>query len=180
MNQQLQSNNYLYVPNFLTAQEADGLAQEFFIAQRDGKLRSDPQCPISPAAYNLLPCVKVLVKKTPHVSELCGEDVLPTYAYGRIYSNGEILHRHRDRDACEISLTVNLQRDKTDWPIWVKKPNGEDVGINLTPGDAVMYLGCIADHWRDAYQGQLYTQVFLHYVVASGERAYAYFDKERR
>jgi hypothetical protein len=180
MNLSLEQNNYLYVPNFLTAQEADELAQAFFIAQRDGKLNLDTQCPSSPAIYNLIPCVKVLVKKAPQVGELCGEDVLPTYVYGRIYSKGEVLARHRDRDACEISLTVNLQKDETDWPIWIQKPNGEEVSINLKPGDAMMYLGCTADHWRESYQGNMQTQVFFHYVRANGQRAYAYFDKERR
>ncbi len=180
MNQQLQSNNYLYVPNFLTAQEAEDLAQEFYLAQRDGALSLDPQCPTSPAGYNLPRCIKTLVKKVPQVSELCGADVLPTYAYGRIYSNGEVLRRHRDRDACELSLTINLQQDGVDWPIWVQKPNGEEVKVSLKPGDAMMYLGCTADHWREAFHGQVHVQVFMHYVFADGPRAYAYFDKERR
>jgi hypothetical protein len=180
MNPSLEQNNYLYVPNFLTVQEADELAQAFFIAQRDGQLSSDFQCPLSPAIYNLLPCVKMLVKKVAQVSELCEQDVLPTYVYGRIYNNGEVLARHRDRDACEISLTVNLQKDATDWPIWIQKPNGEEVSLNLNVGDAMMYLGCTADHWREAYQGSMQTQVFFHYVLANGPRAYAYFDKERR
>ena len=180
MNPSLEQNNYLYVPNFLTVQEADELAQAFFVAQKDGCLSLDSQCPISPAIYNLMSCVKTLVKKVPQVSELCGEDVLPTYVYGRIYSNGEILARHRDRDACEISLTVNLQKDETNWPIWIQKPNGEEVSLNLNVGDAMMYLGCIADHWREAYQGKMQTQVFFHYVRADGPKAYAYFDKERQ
>lgn len=176
----LEQNNYLYAPNFLTAQEADELAQAFFSANGKGMLTLDPQCPSSPAIYNLMPCVKALVKKVPDVSVLCGEDVLPTYTYGRIYTKGEVLHRHRDRDACEISLTVNLQQDGTDWPIWVQKPNGEEVSLNLKPGDAMVYLGCVADHWRDAYEGSLHTQVFFHYVLANGPRAYAFFDREKR
>lgn len=180
MNSKLEQNNYLYVPSFITSQEADKLAQAFFIAQRDGYLCLDPQCPSSPAIYNLMPCVKALVKKVPQVSELCEEDVLPTYVYGRIYNKGEILARHRDRDACEISLTVNLQKDETDWPIWIQKPSGEEVSLNLNPGDAMMYLGCVADHWREPYQGNMQTQVFFHYVVANGPRAYAYFDKEQK
>lgn len=180
MNPSLKTNNFLYVPSFLTGQEADDLAQEFFVAQREGLLSQDPQCPSSPAIYNLLPCVKMLVKKTPQVSVLCEEDVLPTYVYGRIYSKGEVLARHRDRDACEISLTINLQQDKTKWPIWIQKPNGEEVNLTLAPGDAMMYLGCEADHWREAYQGTMQTQVFFHYVLANGPRVYAYFDKERR
>lgn len=179
MNADLKQNNYLYVPKFLTAQEADALAQEFFLAQQNGNLVLDPQCPRSPAIYNMLPCVKMLVKKVPQVSQLCGEDVLPTYVYGRIYTNGETLARHRDRDACEISLTVNLYKDESEWPIWIQKPGGEEVSLNLNPGDAMMYLGCDADHWRESYNGNLQTQVFFHYVRANGPKAYAYFDKER-
>lgn len=178
MNPKLEQNNYLYVPSFITLQEADELAQAFFIAQGDGFLCLDPQCPSSPAIYNLMPCVKTLVKKVQQVSELCGEDVLPTYTYGRIYSKSEVLTRHRDRDACEISLTVNLQKDEINWPIFIQKPNGEEVSLNLNPGDAMIYLGCDADHWREAYQGNMQTQVFFHYVRANGPRAYAYFDKE--
>ena len=180
MNQQLVDNNYLYVSGFISAQEADSLAQEFFIAQQDGKLQLDPQCPSSPAICNLLPCVKLLVKKVPFVSELLGEDVLPTYTYGRIYPKGETLERHRDRDACEISLTLNLQQSGDSWPIWIQKPNGEEVSVNLNSGDAMMYLGCDADHWREEFKGQSCVQVFLHYVKANGSRSYAYFDRERR
>jgi hypothetical protein len=180
MNKQLYDNNFLYVPNFIPAEEADNLAQQFFIAQKNGKYDFDPQCPSSPSMYNLLPCVNLLVKKVPFVSELLEEDVLPTYTYGRIYSFGNILERHRDRDACEISFTLNLQQSGDPWPIWVKKPNGEEVSVILKPGGAMMYLGCDADHWREAFQGQSCVQLFLHYVKVNGSRSYAYFDKEKR
>lgn len=180
MHTDLEQNNYLHVQNFLTLQEIEELTGAFFAAKQGGVLSVDPQCPSSPAAYNLLPCVKTLVKKTPRVSELCGEDVLPTYVYGRIYSHGEVLARHRDRDACEISLTVNLKKDAVDWPIWIQKPNGEEVSLDLNSGDAMLYLGCDADHWREAYQGDMQVQVFFHYVRANGARAYAYFDREQR
>lgn len=164
------------MPNFLTAQEADGLAQEFFIAQRDGKLKVDPLFPESLCGYNLLAAVKTLVKKVPEVSKLCGEDVLPTYVYGRIYGHNEILIKHKDRPSCEISLTVTLQKDQVDWPIWVEKPNGEAVSFNLNAGDAVMYLGCAAAHWREKYEGQMQTQLFMHYVLADGPNANMFFD----
>jgi hypothetical protein len=180
MNQQFVDNNFLYVPGFISDREANDIAQEFFIAQRDGELVLDPQCPLSPAIYNFLPSIKLLVKKTPFVSELLGEDVLPTYTYGRIYMPKEVLRRHRDRDACEISLTLNLHHSGEPWPIWIQKPNGEEISLNLKPGDAMMYLGCEADHWREAFKGQFCVQVFLHYVRANGNRSYAFFDKERR
>lgn len=180
MNQQLVDNNFMYVPGFLSKQDANNLAQEFFIAQQEGKLNLDSQCPNSPAIYNLLPCVKLLVKKISEVSKIAEEELLPTYTYGRIYSTGEVLNRHRDRDACEVSITLNLKQSGKSWPIWIQKPNGEEISFDLKEGDAIIYLGCTADHWRDKFEGETHVQVFLHYVRANGPKSYAYFDKERR
>jgi predicted 2-oxoglutarate/Fe(II)-dependent dioxygenase YbiX len=64
------------------------------------------------------------------------------------------------------------------WPIWIKTPEGEDRSVELNSGDAMMYRGTIAEHWRDQYQGDEYVQVFLHYVRSRGECAYTYFDTE--
>jgi hypothetical protein len=180
MTPELEKNNYLHVPGFLTPDETAVLLQAFLDAEKNGLLAFDPQCPTSPAAYNLMPCVKTLVKKVPQVSALCGEDVLPTYTYGRVYKHGEVLKRHTDRRACEISLTVALQKDDTDWPIWIKKPNGQEVSLVLKPGDAMLYLGCVAEHWRERYNGKQQAQFFMHYVRANGPFAYTYFDKDQR
>ncbi|HTE16322.1 MAG TPA: SEC-C metal-binding domain-containing protein [Burkholderiales bacterium] len=178
MNPALKENNYLHVPELITPARAAELAQEFFRVEEEGRYTTDGQAPNSPAIYNFLPFVRLMVEKVPLVSELCGEPVLPTYAYGRIYKHGEELKRHRDRDACEISWTLNLAQD-ADWPIFIQKPNGEAVGMNLQPGDAIMYLGCDADHWREQFAGQNFVQVFIHYVRAHGPRAYTFFDRDK-
>jgi len=177
MNQQLIDNNYLHIPNFISKEEANSLANELIVYSKlPGNLMvNDDQAPGSLAKYNFLPFVKLLVKKINHVSAILEEDVLPTYSYTRIYTQGEVLDRHRDRPACEISLTLNLKKD-TDWPIWFQKPNGEEVSIQLNQGDAVMYLGEIADHWRNAYQGNEHVQLFLHYVRCNGSKSWAVFD----
>jgi len=183
MNPSLEQNNYLYMPNFLTTQEADGLAQWMFEQERLGILEKDPRDRFNLfglVTQNSLPFIKFLVKKVPEVSELCGEEVLPTYVYSIIYKNNAELIRHVDRDACDISLTVNLKKD-FDWPICIKKPNGEEVCFELDSGDAVMYLGCDAQHWRPGqFKGQNLVQTFMHYVRADGPRAYAYFDNKQK
>jgi hypothetical protein len=126
-----------------------------------------------------MPFVKLLVEKTPHVSDLLGEKVLPTYSYARIYKHGSTLTRHRDRPACEISITLNLKKD-CDWPIYFQRPDSSETNLELNSGDAVLYLGCQSDHWREAFVGQEYTQVFLHYVRADGPKAWAFFDKKQQ
>lgn len=178
MNPALKQNSYLHVPGFITPDRAETLAQQLYKLEEEGRYTHDGQAPISPAFYNFLPFVRLMVEKIPSVTELCGEPVLPTYAYARIYKHGEVLKRHRDRDACEISWSLNLAQD-TDWPIYIQKPDGEEVGLNLQPGDAMMYLGCDADHWRNQFTGQNFAQVFIHYVRADGPRAYTFFDKEK-
>ena len=43
--------------------------------------------------------------------------------------------------------------------------------------DALLYLGCIAPHWRDEFYGTWYAQIFMHYVRSNGPAAGVYFDK---
>ena len=178
MNGDLLRNNYLVVPNFIDPQHAERLREEFHITDAKFKFNGDPQAPNSAAVWNYLPALELLANKTSHVSEIVGETVLPTYVYSRIYRHGSVLTKHTDRPACEVSLTLHLGSDKP-WAIWIETPEREKRCVTLNPGDAMLYLGCIAPHWRDKYDGEHYTQFFLHYVRSRGYCGEAYFDRER-
>jgi Rps23 Pro-64 3,4-dihydroxylase Tpa1-like proline 4-hydroxylase len=168
MNNKLIENNYIVLPNFISKERSSDLSFEF--------LEGDAQAPDSFSSYNYIPFLELLCEKTPEISSAIGEVVLPTYTYARVYKNGSELLRHTDRDACEISLTLHLHGDST-WPICIETPSGEQRSVDLNPGDAMVYLGRTAPHWREKYDGEYYTQVFLHYVRSRGDCAYAYFDK---
>jgi len=177
VNAQLEQNNFLFVPSFIDRDRAKCLQNKFYELETTGQYSKDHQAPNSPAIYNFKPFLELLCEKTAQVSSLIEEAALPTYTYARIYKNGEVLKRHRDRPACEISLTVHIGGDAP-WDISVQKPNGEEVSLNLSVGDAMLYLGCTADHWRNQpYSGQNYSQIFLHYVRSNGPNSWAYFDK---
>jgi alkylated DNA repair dioxygenase AlkB len=177
--QELEQNNFLFVPNFISKERAEVLQQDFYKLEQSGQFQKDHQAPNSPATYNFKPFLELLCEKTPEVSSLIEESVLPTYTYARIYKNGETLARHRDRPACEISLTLHIGGDAK-WDISIQKPSGEEINLDLQIGDAMLYLGCIADHWRNApFSGQNYSQIFLHYVRSNGPNAWAYFDKKQ-
>jgi hypothetical protein len=179
VNAQLEKNNFLFVPNFISQEQANFLQQEFYKLEVSGQYTKDKQAPNSPAVYNFKPFLELLCQKTNEVTNLIEELVLPTYTYARIYKNGEVLERHRDRPACEISLTMNIGGDAA-WDISIQKPNGEEINLNLNQGDAMLYLGCVADHWRNTpFSGQNYSQIFLHYVRSNGPCAWAYFDKKQ-
>jgi hypothetical protein len=96
-----------------------------------------------------------------------------------LYKKGDILPPHRDRASCEISLTLNLRTDRG-WGIFVETSDGGSICVEQTPGDAVLYLGCDATHWREEFTGEEHVQVFLHYVLADGANADQVFDKNQR
>ena len=172
-------NNYLHVQSFIKQDEVIKLSQEFKEHCTKFNLQGDPQALNSHSMYNFMPFVRLLVGKVPQVSELLGEEVLPTYTYARVYKDNSELLRHRDRPACEISLTLNLSKD-TDWPIYFQRPDKSETCVELEPGDAVMYLGCQADHWRNKFEGQECVQLFLHYVRSYGSKSWAHFDKQQQ
>ena len=51
----------------------------------------------------------------------------PTYSYARIYKNGDILERHKDRYSCEVSTTMHLGGDE--WPLFLD-PSGANSVID--------------------------------------------------
>jgi hypothetical protein len=98
--------------------------------------------------------------------------LLETYSYWRMYTMFSKLAKHKDREACEISVTVMLGSDGTDWPIFI-----EGESISLLPGEAVIYHGIESEHWRDEFKGDWHAQVFMHYVDANGLHKEEYLDR---
>ena len=176
MNRFLLENNYLVIPNFINSHKASILAKEYKNHCDSHQIDGDSQAPNSHSSYNYLSFLELLCEKTQEVSSIIEETVLPTYVYSRVYHEGSTLEKHKDRDACEISLTLHLESDKN-WSIYIETPSGEERCVDLHPGDAMLYLGTKAEHWRNEFDGEYYTQVFLHYVRSRGDCAYAYFDK---
>ena len=177
MNQDLLKNNYILLKNFIPVDEAKELAHRYKNLQKQIGFGDDIHIANAPSWSNSEDQLALLCNLCPRVSDLCCEAVLPTYVFGRIYQKGSKLERHSDRAACEISLTLHLDGDR-DWKFCIETPYYEEHCVILEPGDAIMYLGVIADHWRDKpYTGEAYTQFFLHYVRANGWCRDAFFDK---
>ena len=105
----------------------------------------------------------LMVNKIDIMQKETGLELLPTYAFWRMYTMFADLKKHKDRPSCEISATVMIGSDKTKWPIYM-----EGKEINLEPGDAAIYLGCEIEHWREEFKGDWHAQTFLHYVDKNG------------
>lgn len=175
MNSELLANNYIIIPNFISKERAKNLANEFELYSHENNIKGDVRAPNSNSKYNWIGALELLCEMTPSISNYAKTRVLPTYAYTCTYRTGDDLKKHSDRDSCEISVTLHLEGD-CDWPIHIQRPDKSIASIILQPGDAMIYLGCIADHWRDSLPGSRYSQIFLHYVESRGSRYINYFD----
>ena len=181
MRERLIKNSYVIIDNFITTEQAEFLANEMQLSYNlfPEAFSNDPQCPDSLAIYDMWAFVELLVEKIPFMTSVMEEPMFPTYSYARLYKKSEVLTKHTDRDACEVSVTLHLSNDGVEWPIYFETPDKEIASVNLKPGQAVVYLGNIAPHWRETYEGSDYRQVFLHYVRARGGNREYYFDKRK-
>ena len=145
---------------------------------RRNEWRPDEKDYVTKFGYYADPLIEaVLQASLPLVSETCGRDLDPTYSYARVYRPGEKLSPHVDRPSCEISVTVNVASQGRPSPIWMHYGDNEPSAYTLNPGDAVVYKGCEARHWRDTFQDeQLNVQFMLHYVDKAGPNAHCKFD----
>jgi len=158
-----------------------------FIGHRVGK-----QVPGCYTTYADWVMETLLMYMIPIMKAKTGMELVPTYSYTRLYEKGNKLRRHKDRDSCEVSTTLHLGGDE--WPIFLD-PSGADfvidvlkeihkpgapkgVRVDLKVGDMLIYSGCDLEHWREPFQGNVCSQVFLHYNHANGPFAKTnLFDK---
>ena len=157
-----------------------------FIGKRD-----DPQIPGAYSKYADWVMETLLQYMRPIMKAKTGLELIPTYTYTRLYEKGNILYRHKDRPSCEVSTTLHLGGDP--WPIFLD-PSGADfvigarnevdgaykettyikpgapkgIQVDLKVGDMLIYAGCDLEHWREPFQGNVCSQVFLHYNHANG------------
>lgn len=109
--------------------------------------------------------------KLPIVEKKSNLKLFPTYAYWRYYVLGATLDTHRDRHACEISITACIKK-YDDWPLII-----ENKKIELKEGEALLYNGHHQKHGRPGvYKGEGMAQVFLHYVNQHGPFTHHAYD----
>ncbi len=115
--------------------------------------------------------------------ELTGKELIPTYSYHRLYTQGTELKRHKDRPSCEISTTLCLGYDNSnvdaskypdwDWPMFVGPKDGAEgtkgMPIHMKPGDMLIYRGDVVEHWREPLWGLNHAQLFMHYNEKEGQ-----------
>jgi predicted 2-oxoglutarate/Fe(II)-dependent dioxygenase YbiX len=195
--QEFKQKGYVHLKDFLHEDSCKDFTKELKRLVDQKQTTKDPQCPLSEAVHGSISFDKLLEDLTPHLELVSGLELYPTYSYARLYNTqGEILETHRDRPACEISVTLTLGFEGEVWPIYMATEATEQDGtlkigehnakfyvkniseIKMSVGDVVMYRGCDIYHWREPYkEGKWQAQVFLHYVDKNGPHAEWKYDK---
>ena len=155
--------------------------------------RTDKQVPGAYSKYADWVMETLLMFMIPIMKAKTGMELLPTYSYTRLYEKGNKLRRHKDRPSCEVSTTLHLGGDP--WPIFLDPTGGnfvidefkeihkpgapKGVRVDLKIGDMLIYSGCDLEHWREPFQGNICSQVFLHYNHAKGPFAQTNFLDKR-
>ena len=130
----------------------------------------DKQVPNTYSVYGDTFMETLMMKVLPVMEKHTTLKLLPTYSYTRAYKKGDELKRHKDRPSCQISTTLHLGGNE--WPIYIDPTGGDNVPtgnrVDLKVGDMLVYSGCELEHWREAFEGNVCVQTFLHYNDANG------------
>jgi hypothetical protein len=144
-------------------------------------------------AHQYLPMKTLLWGLTPRIVLATGCDLLPTYAYFRLYQSGDVCRVHSDRHACEhsVSLTIAYSDDRP-WALGVGRERidqpedrvtddfeGAPHGlVAMRPGDGVLYQGTHHRHGRvDPNPNAWSAHLFLHWIDRNGPYAGEAFDQ---
>jgi hypothetical protein len=99
------------------------------------------------------------------------EDMVPSYSYSREYYRGSELKIHRDREACQYSMTLTMsKRGEGNTFLWFSEneDKSDAIPIDLDEGDAIIFNGGHEYggkwHWRDPLEIDSLVQLFIHYV----------------
>jgi hypothetical protein len=161
---------YLFVKGILPRPLLDYLKTYYAVLLANNAFAQDEQCPSSLSLGADPGLDAVLEWIRPEVSRLVGLELAPTYSYTRRYANGEVLPRHVDRAACEISMTMSIQIPKGAGPsvVHLKPPHRRETKVEMREGDGCIYAGTEVEHWRERFRVDGYVQLFLHFITKSG------------
>ncbi|MDO7842754.1 hypothetical protein [Sphingomonas immobilis] len=131
---------------------------------------------------------------TPRMAQLIGRDLLPSFAFFRIYQRDEICRVHADRVECEHSLSLTVAAEgEAPWSLSLATTDGPDskvredfddrpfASVPMRPGDAVAYRGIDRRHGRIEPNPNAWSaHLFLHWVDADGRYRDRAFDRVRQ
>jgi len=141
---------------------------------------------------NYAPLVGLHWGLTSLVAGKVGKELLPSFAFFRMYFAGDICRVHSDRAACEVSLSLTLAySDDLPWDLCIAETAVQDRNLvgddfdgepqrafTTMPGDAVLYSGTTHRHGRvEPNPNRWSAHVFLQWVAKHGPHESEAFER---
>ena len=98
----LDENGYVLLQGMGNAPLTASLHRYILKRAEDRNLKNDDQVPGAASAYGDPVMEKLLEGFVPDMERVTGRPLHPTYAYFRLYHQGDELKAHTDRAACEV------------------------------------------------------------------------------
>lgn len=170
--QDFEKNKYVVLKDFVPASTCKVYSSELFLAKAESLTVRDKMCPLSDSIYKADFFKELQDSLIEPLSYIAGKKLKPSFNYARIYNTGEVLEKHKDRPACEysISMTLGHAKNSSIWPIYITTEEGPEKLI-LDKGSLIFYKGVELEHYREKYLGEWQTQVFMHFVDSEGPYA---------
>lgn len=169
------ADGFAVIPGLVAPEQLAFVRSAIDLAEQSGALHMAENAFQHGSHNQYKPFAGELILKSirPQLEQAIGRPLLPTYSFARIYEAGMALKSHRDRPACEISVSVPIHSEPagTEWPLQVTDLGGIDHAPSQPPGTGLLYQGCRVKHWREPLIGARQYQLFLHYVLADGDHA---------
>lgn len=158
------------LPSLFTAAQCELLAEHFY-ANKDKHVRTDYQDNVMRSSIHNSGLTRHLHEMlVPLVNQLVPSPVKASYTFSSVYDAESRLPAHYDsRPACtwNISLVVDASTKALacGWPLFIETHNQRHQ-VRLHIGDAVLYSGTEALHWRDTMPSMLTSMfgVFFHFA----------------
>jgi len=146
------------------------------------------QCPERPSTHSVYGDTlmeSILLHLQPKLEHFTNTELHPTYSFYRVYRKNDSLPVHKDRPACEVSVTLCFDykyvcsNKDYNWPLYLQLRNGTTINTPSIKGAGVIYEGTELKHWRDAFnveEGSYQIQGFFHYVRKHGKYSALKYD----
>ena len=142
-------------------------------------IQNDRHHPDTFSFYSPLCAEVLLLNVLPKVEDIAGIKLVPSYSYARTYYRGSFLTKHTDRKCSHFGISICVEKDGHDWPLFIIDKTGKLQRVELEPGDSVMFQGMQLEHYREKFAGVAQTQIFLFYVPEDERFTEFYFDRRR-
>lgn len=171
-----------YIPNIITIEEAKSVIDTNEKILKDCAPEFNSERGNVVMKYAPSSCVFIMKRIQPILENILGENLLPTYWFQTTYFNKSYMVRHKDKETCEISVSMNIESPSVEWPLKFTDLRGKTRNIVTPTGDGVAYMGNDLYHWRsplNCNESDRYTQLFLHFVRKHGMYSNYAYDNDQ-